>query len=41
MGSVYNSCMHLDKEHNEEPLVYRKLNNRVIQSMIRTSVEDA
>ena len=41
LGSVYNSCMHLDKEHNEEPLVYRKLNNRVIQSMIRTSVEDA
>ena len=39
LGSVYNSCMHLDKEHNEEPLVYRKLNNHVIQSMIRASVE--
>lgn len=39
LGSVYNSCMHLNREHNEEPLIYRKLNNRVIQSMIRASVE--
>lgn len=41
LSSVYNSCMHFRNTSSDEALVYRKLNNVFVKSMIEDAYETA